>query len=43
MTTTLLEAFLALTQSWRGVFVQRRLLLRAQRQALGALLVLGRA
>jgi len=43
VTTTLLEAFLALTQSWRGVFVQRRLLLRAQRQALGALLVLGRA
>jgi hypothetical protein len=43
VTATLLEAFLTLTQQWRGVFVQRRLLARAQRQALGALLVLGRA
>jgi hypothetical protein len=41
--TTLLEAFLALTGHWRAVFVQHRLLPRAQRQALGALLVLGRA
>src|SRR5713101_9956955 len=40
---TLLEAFLALTQGWREVFTQRRLLPRAQLQALGALLVLGRA
>jgi len=39
----LLQAFLTLTQSWRTVFCQRRLLLRAQHQALGALLVLGRA
>jgi len=39
----LLAAFLALTVQWRSVFIQRRLLLRAQRQALGALLVLGRA
>jgi hypothetical protein len=39
----LLSAFLAITAQWRLVFVQRRLLLRAQRQALGALLVLGRA
>src|ERR1700758_1886539 len=39
----LLVAFLALTAQWRRVFIQRRLLLRAQRQALGALLVLGRA
>jgi hypothetical protein len=39
----LLAAFLALTLHWRSVFAQRRLLPRAQRQALGALLVLGRA
>jgi hypothetical protein len=39
----LLSAFLAITAQWRLVFVQHRLLLRAQRQALGALLVLGRA
>src|SRR5712691_4777392 len=39
----LLAAFLALTLQWRTVFCQRRLLPRAQRQALGALLVLGRA
>ena len=39
----LLAAFLAMTAQWRLVFVQRRLLQRAQRQALGALLVLGRA
>jgi len=39
----LLEAFLDLTQGWRGVFVQPRLLPRAQHQALGGLLVLGRA
>ena len=40
---TLLQTFLALTQSWRSVFAQQRTWLRAQRQALGALLVLGRA
>ena len=39
----LLQTFITLTESWRTVFTQRRLLLRAQRQALGALLVLGRA
>src|SRR5216684_3049612 len=39
----LLAAFLALTLQWRTVFCQRRLLPRTQRQALGALLVLGRA
>jgi hypothetical protein len=39
----LLQAFLTLTERWRMVFTQRRLLRRAQHQALGALLVLGRA
>ena len=39
----LLAAFLGLTLQWRSVFRQPRLLPRAQRQALGALLVLGRA
>jgi hypothetical protein len=39
----LLQALLALTEGWRTVFTQRRLLVRAQHQALGALLVLGRA
>ncbi len=39
----LLQAFLALTEGWRTAFTQRRLLLRARHQALGALLVLGRA
>jgi DDE superfamily endonuclease len=39
----LLQAFLSLTEGWRTVFTQRRLLRRAQHQALGALLVLGRA
>jgi hypothetical protein len=39
----LLAAFLALTVQWRSVFRQQRLWSRAQRQALGALLVLGRA
>ena len=39
----LLQAFLTLTEGWRTVFTQRRLLARAQQQALGALLVLGRA
>ena len=40
---TLLAAFLALTEPWRSVFAQERTWVRAQRQALGALLVLGRA
>jgi hypothetical protein len=40
---TLLAAFLALTAQWRGVFAQERTWRRAQRQALGAMLVLGRA
>jgi DDE superfamily endonuclease len=39
----LLQTFLALTEGWRPVFTQHRLLRRAQHQALGALLVLGRA
>ena len=39
----LLQTFLALTEGWRTVFTQHRLLRRAQHQALGALLVLGRA
>jgi DDE superfamily endonuclease len=39
----LLAAFLAITLQWRSVFCQSRLLARAQRQALGGLLVLGRA
>jgi hypothetical protein len=39
----LLETFLDLTQGWCEVFAQPRLLPRAQHQALGALLVLGRA
>jgi DDE superfamily endonuclease len=43
MKNTLLAAVLALTAQWRGVFAQQRTLLRAQRQALGSLLVLGRA
>ncbi len=40
---SLLETFLALTAAWRAVFVQARLFRRAQLQALGGLLVLGRA
>ncbi len=43
MKPTLLAAFLRLTAPWRSVFAQPRTLLRAQRQALGCLLVLGRA
>jgi hypothetical protein len=39
----LLQTFLAITEGWRATFTQRRLLTRAQQQALGALLVLGRA
>jgi len=39
----LLQAFITLTEGWCSVFTQPRLLVRAQRQALGALLVLGRA
>ena len=37
----LLQALLTLTEDWHRVFTQRRLLLRVQRQALGALLVMG--
>ena len=40
---SLLETFLELTAAWRAGFVQARLFRRAQLQALGALLVLGRA
>jgi hypothetical protein len=43
MNSTLLAAFLVLTAHWRSVFAQQRTLLRAQRQALGSLLVVGRA
>lgn len=43
MNNTLLAAFLVLTAQWRSVFAQQRTLLRAQRQALGSLLVVGRA
>ncbi len=39
----LLAAFLTLILQWRSVLCQSRLWARAQRQALGALLVLGRA
>lgn len=39
----LLPAFLSLTQPWRKVFPQQRTFMRAQRQAVGALLVVGRA
>ena len=40
---TLLVAFLSLTSQGRQVFAQERTALRARRQALGALLVIGRA
>jgi hypothetical protein len=40
---SLLEAWLSLTRQWSSVFHQQRTLLRAQRQALGALLCLGRS
>lgn len=40
---SLLCAWLSITRQWNGVFRQRRTLLRAQRQALGALLCLGRS
>ncbi len=43
MNATLLAAFLALMAQWRHIFAQERTFLRAQRQALGALLVVGRA
>ena len=43
MKNTLLAPFLNLTAAWRSVFAQQRTLIRAQRQALGSLLVLGRA
>jgi hypothetical protein len=39
----LLERWLALTAPWRSVFAQQRTFTRAARQALGSLLVLGRA
>jgi hypothetical protein len=41
--STLLVAFLSLTAQWRQVFAQERTAVRARRQALGALLVIGRA
>jgi hypothetical protein len=40
---TLLEYWLAIVRPWRIVFAQQRTFLRAQRQALGALLCLGRS
>lgn len=39
----LLQAWLSITRQWNGVFHQQRTLLRAQRQALGSLLCLGRS
>jgi hypothetical protein len=41
--TTLLACWLEIIQPWKTVFVQQRTCLRATRQALGGLLVLGRA
>jgi hypothetical protein len=40
---TLLTAWLAITSQWSGVFRRQRTLLRAQRQALGSVLCLGRS
>ena len=40
---TLLAAWLEITRPWRTVFAQERTFVRAARQALGSLLVLGRA
>jgi hypothetical protein len=40
---TLLHAWLEIVQPWHSVFVQRRTLVRATRQALGSLLCLGRS
>lgn len=40
---TLLRCWMEIVQPWRAVFVQRRTWVRATRQALGSLLVLGRA
>lgn len=40
---TLLRCWMEIVQPWRTVFVQQRTFLRATRQALGGLLVLGRA
>jgi len=40
---TLLQAWLEITLPWQSVFAQRRTFVRAARQALGSLLVLGRA
>lgn len=42
-TPLLLPAYLSLTDPWRDVFPQQRTFVRAQRQALGSLLVVGRA
>jgi hypothetical protein len=39
----LLQAWLAITAQWSGVFRRRRTVLRARRQALGSLLCLGRS
>ena len=40
---TLLRCWMEIVQPWRAIFVQRRTWVRATRQALGGLLVLGRA
>jgi DDE superfamily endonuclease len=40
---TLLRCWMEIVQPWRAVFVQQRTWVRATRQALGSLLVLGRA
>jgi len=42
-TFTLLECWLEITRPWQAVFAQKRTFVRAARQALGSLLVLGRA
>jgi hypothetical protein len=40
---SLLQAWMSITGQWSEVFHQQRTLLRARRQALGALLCLGRS
>lgn len=40
---TLLQAWLEIVQPWQSVFIQRRTLVRAVRQALGSVLCLGRS
>ncbi len=42
-TPTLLQCWLEMTRPWQSIFAQNRTFVRAARQALGSLLVLGRA